>query len=233
MPVRHVIRTEPADDDRIDPVVKDRREPVNNDIDMIYGDEEYEYEDASDSDYVPSDEEDDLDDEFIPRRLSARRTRKSAQGRAEVDPDESRIEDSSEIHDEMELDIRERSSLPTLPATLPQEIKDVLTLVAVKQGSLAGGELQQIVLDYIQNSMDPIVLQLIADVLALAPENIISGVANSVAQIVYNCWINRTEPFMLGEVLSIQQTHDDNQLISFLENLDDGFVEALFTRTDW
>lgn len=224
MPVRHVVRTE----------------PVIDEVDMTYAnaDEEYEADSLSDSDsdseYIPPDGYDSLDnDEPLPPRRSSRESRKSAQGRTEMGLDELPVENTIGNPNELELDITERTSPPIIPSTLPQKIKDVLNLIAVQHGTLAGGEVQHIALDYIQNSMDPIILQLIASVLALAPETILAQVASSVAQIVYNCWINRTESFMLGEVLAIQKENDDNHIIPFLEQLRYRDVEASFTRTDW
>ena len=219
MPVRHVLHTE----------------HVAVDVDMpdANADEELEYDNPSDLDYIPPDGYDSLDDEPLPLRRSARKTRKSTQDRANIAPDRSPFTDTSGNPNEPEFDIEERPCLPPLPETLPQKVKDVLNLVVEQQGPLAGGELLQIAINYIENSMDSIVLQLIANVLALAPEDIMSQVANTVAQIIYNCWINSTGSFMLGEVLSTQQTYDGNQIISFLEHLGDRDVEALFTRTDW
>ena len=217
MPVRHVLRTEQ--------VAADVNMPDTN------ADEDLDYD--SSSDYVPSDEEDELEHEPLLRRRPVRNSRKSAPGRDKKAPDRSPAKSTNGNPDQPEFDITGRSCLPPLPETLPQKVKDVLNLVVEQQGPLAGGELLQIAITYIENSMDPIILQLIAKVLALAPEDIMSQVANTVAQIIYNCWINSTGPFMLGEVLSTQQTYDGNQIISFLEQLGDRDVEVLFTRTDW
>ena len=218
MPVRHIIGTEQVEDE----------------VDILDADadEDFEEDSDSDSDYIPPDAADWLV-EPLPSRRSPRKSRKSVQDGAQMGPDESPVENTSGNPDEMEFDLTERPSLPTLPETLPQKVKEVLDLVVVQHGYLAGGEVQQIALNYIQNSMDPVVLQLIEDVLALASENILPEVASTVAQVIYNCWINKTESFMLGEVLSVQQKYDGNHIISFLEHLGSRDVEALFTRTDW
>lgn len=149
----------------------------------------------------------------------------------DFEPDEDEMDVYSEVSDEDESQTAEEDNAPPgFPAHFPEKITQLLEMIPHHKPFR---NIRQIVINFVHDQIDPVVLQIIANVLALAPPIALRDLAETIIQVVYECAIGPGIAYAMGVFLHDQWVFKESQFQPFMQGLRDSQVQAVFSRTDW
>ena len=116
------------------------------------------------------------------------------------------------------------------PPNFPRKIREMINLIPNYQLHINDEHIRQKVVDYVRDSMDPILVELIAGFLSLAPSNILQDIANIVGCVVRRSLCAGTFAFPLQHALSCYHHHHNSGFLPWLLRLSDTDLLAAMGR---
>ena len=149
----------------------------------------------------------------------------------DFEPDGDEMDVYSEVSDEDDIQAAEEDLPPSqCHADFPERIIQLLEMIPLHHKHISN--IRQLVIDFIQHEIDPVVLQIIANLLTLAENTVLRDLAQTVMSIVHNC-ANGPGLYSLGRFLHDQFVYADSQVQLFMQGLQSAQIQAAFSRTDW